>query len=192
MTQDSDRKFRTLPERFTDGKIKGWPNKTEKFKNWTQLEKETVLKYLSEQPTLFRNLSGVTFLRGVKSIYDKNPGAAVKKLNAIAVYDEFFSSNKKSQILSHEISHLYIHEQDREEVVTLVYFMGWREETETKNLTRLSHHSPLKPNSSNDVSEDLADHFEYFLHHPNVLEIKNKQAFDYIQKIMGKDFKLEK
>lgn len=179
-------------ERFKNGGIKAWPNKAEQFKTWTQLEKETVLKYLSEQPAIFRNLPGITFLRGIKSIYEKNPGAAVKQLNAIALYDEFFNSNKKSQILSHELSQLYVFERNREEIITLVYLMGWREETRTKNLIRITNSPQLKPNSLDDVSEDLADHFEYYLHHPQELKMKSNQAFDYILKIMGKDFKLEK
>jgi hypothetical protein len=185
-------KVESWQERFTDGKIKGWPNETENFKIWTQLEEETVLKYLSEQPAIFRNIPGITFLRGIKSIYDKNPGAAVKRLNAITLYDDFFTSNKKSQILSHELSHIYVYERDREEIVNLVYIMGWREETETKNLIRFTHSPPLKPTSLHDVSEDLANHFEYFLHHPEELNVKSKRASDYIQRLMGKDFKLEK
>jgi hypothetical protein len=185
-------KVESWQKRFTDGKIADWPNKTEDSKKWTQLEKETVLKYLSEQPALYRNISGVTFLRGVKSIYDKNPGAAVKRLNAISLYDEFFTSNKKSQILSHEISHLHVYEHNREEITKLVYLMGWREETETTNLIRLTQSPPLKPNSFHDLSEDLANHFEFYLHNPRELSVKSKQAHDYIQNIMGKDFKLEK
>lgn len=185
-------KVESWQNRFTDGKIAGWPNKSEDFKNWTQLEKETVLKYLSEQPTIYRNISGVTFLRGSKSIYNKNPGAAVKRLNAISLYDEFFISNKKSQILSHEISHLHIYEHNREEINKLVYLMGWREETETKNLVRFTKSQPLKPNSLHDVSEDLANHFEFYLHNPKELNVKSKQAHECIQNIMGDDFKLEK
>ena len=185
-------KAESWQEKFTDSGIKDWPNKTEQFRNWTQLEKETVLKYLSEQPAIFRNLPGITFLRGIKSIYEKNPGAAVKNLNAITLYDEFFNSNKKSQILSHEISHLYLFERSREEIATLVYLMGWREETKTKNLIRITNSPRLKPKSLLDLSEDIADHFEYYLHYPQDLKIKSKQASDYIEKIMGKDFKLEK
>jgi hypothetical protein len=70
--------------------------------------------------------------------------------------------------------------------------MGWREETETKNLIRFTHSPPIKPNSLHDVSEDLANHFEYFLHNPKELNAKSKLASDYIQRMMGKDFKLEK
>jgi hypothetical protein len=122
---------------------------------------------------MFRNIPGIAFLRGIKSIYDKNPRAAVKRLNAMAFYDEFFTSNKKSQILSHEISHLCVYEKEREEIVTLVYFMGWREKTKTKNLIRSTLSPPLKPNSLHDVSEDLTNHFEYYLHYPKELNVKN-------------------
>ena len=87
---------------------------------------------------------------------------------AITLYDEFFNSNKKSRILSHEISHLYLFERSREEIATLVYLMGWREETKTKNLIRITNSPRLKPKSLLDLSEDIADHFEYYLHYPQV------------------------
>ena len=76
--------------------------------------------------------------------------------------------NKKSQVMSHEISHLYLFERSRDEIATLVYLMGWREETKTKNLIRITNSPRLKPKSLLDLSEDIADHFEYYLHYPQV------------------------
>ncbi len=183
-------KVENWQERFTDGGIKDWPNKTEKFKSWTQLEKEIVVKYLSEQPIVFRNLSGITFLRGVKSIQNKNPGASVKRLNAIALYDEFFALNEKSQIISHELSHIFAHELKMNDLLDLVSLMGWRQNRRTKNFLRINSVPLLKPDST-DLSEDIANHFEVYLHTPHILRKYNQPTFDQIQKIMGTDFKLE-
>lgn len=177
-------------ERFTDGGVSNWPNKTEKFKSWTQLEKETVLKYLNEQPNTFRNLPGITFLRGIKSIHNKNPGASVKRLNAIALYDEFFASGRKSQVISHEFGHLIVHELRMPVLQELVSLMGWREDSRTRDFLRIRTVPLLKP-TSNDLSEDIANHFEIYLHTPQLLLNNNKPVFDFIQKTMRTSFKLE-
>ncbi|GEM_PF-2769580 len=184
-------KVESWQERLTDGGVSNWPIKTEKFKSWTQLEKETVLKYLSEQPAAFRNLAGITFLRGIRSVYEGNPGAAVRDLNAIALYDGFFVSNNKSQILSHEISHIYIHQLKNDDLLQLVHLMGWRQHSQAKTFLRLDNIPLLRP-TSNDLSEDIANNFEFFLHHQQSLQVKNKEVFDHINKVMGKDFKLER
>jgi hypothetical protein len=113
-------------DKFTDKALSEGPNKQESFKSWSQLEKEVVLKFLNEQPKVFRDFNGITFLRGIKSISKGNPASSVKKLNAIALFDDFFNSKEKSQILSHEFSHLYMVELNEEKVTELTYEMGWR------------------------------------------------------------------
>lgn len=57
-------KVQERQERFTDQMPTDWPLPSERFKPWTQLEKEILLKWLSEQPRALRELKGITFLRG--------------------------------------------------------------------------------------------------------------------------------
>ncbi len=49
----------------------------------------------------------------------------------------------------------------------------------------------LKADSSDSFSEDLANHFEIFLHNPELLKNKNTKAFDAFKEVMGTKFKLE-
>ena len=122
---------------FFDGALPGWPIPKEKFKSWTQSEKELVLKFLSEQPQALRTRNDVTLLRGSKSKFKNNPDTTTKALNAIAFYDNFFSSVEKSRILSHELSHLYLHNLNLEKLANLVSELGWRQEGKDNSLVRL-------------------------------------------------------
>ena len=177
---------------FLDGAISRWPLKEETFKSWTQEEKEIVLSFMSEQPQVFRDLNDVKFLRGVNSKYRNNPGAAVKTLNAIALYDSFFQSKEKSRILSHEISHLYLHKLDSEKLADLIYELGWRKKAEEKSLIRSPDHALLRPDSANSFTEDIANHFEDFLHAEGKLRNKFPKRYELIKGLLPSTFKLEK
>lgn len=176
---------------FFDGAISGWPLKGETFKSWTQEEKEIVLKFMSEQPSLFRDLENVKILRGIKSRYRNNPGAAVKKIDAVALYDKFFQSKEKSQIISHELSHLYIYKMERDKVLRLLQAMGWESDERTDKPSRSNKVPLLKADSSGDLTEDLANYFEIYLHNPRLLKNKNIKAYDAFKDVMGINFKLE-
>ncbi len=181
-------------ERFTDQMPAGWPLPNEKFKPWTQLEKEILLKWLSEQPKALRELKGITFLRGsISSLDQKNPGAAVKRINAMALYDEFFKANNKSAILSHELSHIYMYDlRTNIHMDKLISLMGWSQNKRSNLYERDKRLPLLKKDSEFDVFEDLANHFEVYLHNPNDLKNKNPAAFKKLSELVGTQFKLEK
>jgi hypothetical protein len=180
-------------ERFTDKAPNGWPNFKEKFKPWSQLEKEVVLKHLNKQPYDLVNLDGITFLRGVESsAHPKNPGASVHRLNAVALYDEFFKSNHKSEVISHELSHIFMYKFQNEKMDDLIFLMGWKYSKSKDNYFRDSHIPLLKEDSKFDIYEDIANHFEVYLHNPKELQNKNLKAFQKLQEIVGPQFKLEK
>lgn len=176
---------------FFDSAIPGWPIPEEKFKSWTQSEKELVLKFLSEQPQALRALNDIVLLRGSKSKFKNNPGAAVKALNAIALYDNFFSSKEKSRILSHELSHLYLHNLNPEKLADLVSELGWRQEGKENSLVRLPSYPLLKPDSAQSITEDIANHLEDFLHDQKNLHKKFPDRYKSIKEIVPSDFKLE-
>ena len=176
---------------FFDGALPGWPIPKEKFKSWTQSEKELVLKFLSEQPQALRTLNDVTLLRGSKSKFKNNPDTTTKALNAIAFYDNFFSSVEKLRILSHELSHLYLHNLNPEKLANLVSELGWRQEGKENSLVRLANYSLLKPDSAQSITEDIANHLEDFLHDQVNLRKKFPERYKLIQDIVPADFKLE-
>lgn len=176
-------------DRFLDKPPIGWPRSEEKFKAWTQAEKETVLRALSGQPRVLRELSA-KLARSVISNSPKNPGTTVKKLETIVLHDEFFNSTVRPRIISHELSHLYLHQLDREKLGELLIEMGWRDPGKGK-LVRRKEVPLLKADSAFDFTEDIANHLEDYLHEEKKLCQKFPRRCQLIQRLVGKDFHLE-
>lgn len=177
---------------FLDKALADWPLKEEIFKTWTQEEKIIILRILSEQPQVFRDLNSVKFLRSKKSKYKNNPSTTVTKLDTITLYDNFFSSSNKSRILSHEMSHLYLHTLDKGKIANFVYELGWRENPKDSSLIHLPNYPFLKPDSAQSLTEDIANHLEDYLHEPEKLNKKFPTRYNLIKELVPPNFKLEK
>ena len=178
-------------DRFLNIMPSGWPHSKEKFREWSQPDKETVLRALSNQPRVLKELSA-KLVRGVISSTTKNPGTTVKKLDTIALYDEFFLSRDQSRILSHELSHLYIHDLEKAKLDPLVYELGWRENTKTNLILRIKDIPALKSDSIESVTEDVTNHLEDYLHSPEELKKRFPQRYKLIEELVGNGFKLER
>lgn len=175
--------------RFGDTAPPGWPEKDERFKPWSQAEKEIVMQALNTQPLALRNLTA-RIVRGIRSNHSRNPGAAVKKQNTIALYDEFFSSVEQMRILSHELSHLYLHELGLDKLGRLVTEIGWRDPGKGP-LVRRKEIVLLKPDSGQSFTEDIANHLEDYLHDRKNLCQKFPRRCELIRNLVGDGFDLE-
>jgi hypothetical protein len=176
-------------ERFINSKIKDWPESQEKFKPWQQSEKEIILELLNHQPQVFKDLN-VNFFRGVLSKYNKNPGSSVKILEAIALYDIFFQSPEKSRVLSHELSHLYLHSLNKKKLSDLVYELGWRRKIDPDEVFRLPNYPLLKSDSSESLTEDIANHLEDYLHDRENLSKNFPKRYKLLKELLPSDFKI--
>jgi hypothetical protein len=178
-------------DRFINNGLKNWPESKEKFKSWKHSEKEAVLKALSIQPQILKNLK-VKILRGIQSKSLGNPGAAVKKLHTIAFYDEFFKSPEQAHIVSHELIHIYLHSLDPEKLSDLVAELGWGLDKVNSTLTRKTNTPKLKSDSDQSMTEDIANHLEDYLHDNEGLREKFPKRYELIKRLVPSDFKLEK
>jgi hypothetical protein len=178
-------------DRFLDKAPLGWPESEEKFKAWTQAEKEAVLRTLNVQPRALRDLSA-KLARAVISNSPKNPGATVKKLDSIVLYDNYFSSSIQDRILAHELSHLYLHGLDQAKLADLVEELGWRHDKVSRKPIRLKDSPKLKQDSDQSITEDIANHLEEFLYDEISLLKKFPKRHELIRRLVPSDFKLEK
>jgi hypothetical protein len=178
-------------DRFLNNAPIGWPEQGEKFKVWTQNEKEAILKALSIQPRVLRELAA-KLSRGVVSNSPKNPGTTVKKLDTIALYDDFFTSSNQSRILGHELSHLYLHGLAQTKLADLVEELGWRNDKVSRNPIYLKSSPKLKQDSDQSITEDVANHLEDFLYDEDGLRKKFPKRYELIKGLVPSDFKLEK
>lgn len=169
----------------------GWPEPTEKFKDWSQTEKEAVLGALSVQPRVLRELTA-NLVRGIISSSPKNPGTTVKKLGTIALYDDFFTSSNQDRILGHELSHLYLHGLDQIKLADLVEELGWRHDKVSRKSIRSIDSPKLKQDSDQSITEDIVNHLEDFLFDESTLLKKFPKRHELIRRLVPSDFKLEK
>jgi hypothetical protein len=178
-------------DRFINTAPIGWPESEEKFKGWSQPEKEAVLRAISIQPRVLRPVIA-KIARGVISKSPKNPGSTVKKLDSITLYDEFFKSSNQDRILAHELSHLYLYGLDQTKLADFVEELGWRYDKVSRNSIRLKDSPKLKQDSDQSITEDIANHLEDFLYDESGLLKKFPKRYELIKRLVPSDFKLEK
>lgn len=173
---------------FSDKSLEYWPYK-EQFKSWTKNEKEIILKIISTWPDLFQNWQGATLHRASKSSFKDNPAASLPKSNAIIIYDNFFTYQNRSAVLTHELAYIYILTLNPDRLDKILRISGW--ERSATNKPKWTGKKPLKEDSPESPSEDLANHVEDFLHYPSALKKQRPEIFNKLQELLGTDFHLK-
>lgn len=176
-------------EGFRDSVLEFWPYK-EQFKPWTKNEKEIILKIISKWPDVFQQWKGATLYRAVKSQFQNNPAASLPKANAIILYDSFFSHTNRPAVLTHELSHIYVLELEPNKLENILRLSGW-ERTVTNKPKWSGKSKPLKEDSPDSPSEDLANHIEDYLHSAQKLKNERPEVFKALKDLLGPDFKLK-
>lgn len=180
---------KTWSESFKDTPLKNWPYK-ENFKPWTNKEEEIILKMISVWPDEFKNWIGATLYRANKSQFPNNPAASLPIANAIIIYDNFFNFSKPHAVLSHELAHIYILSVPADKLKKILSVTGW--EWDSSNHPKwASRNKPLKPDSVDSPSEDLANYIEDFLHSSAELKTNRPEIFKLLEDLLGTNFRLK-
>lgn len=176
-------------ESFKDTPLQAWIYK-EKFKPWTKKEKEIILQMISLWPSKFQNWQNPELYRAIKSQFPNNPGASLPSANAIIIYDNFFKLPNPHMVLSHELAHLYIFSAEPEKLKKILTATGWEWNSHSRPKWT-SKYKPLKPDSIDSPSEDLANHIEDFLHDREKLKNDRPEVFKILEDLLGTDFRLK-
>jgi hypothetical protein len=121
---------------FRDYQLQHWPY-PERFKKWTKLEKEIILKIISNWPDIYQKWKGAVIHRAEKSIFENNPGASLPKANAIILYDNFFKQINRESILAHELAHIHILQLDPDKMRTILKQSGWDFNSRSRPISRI-------------------------------------------------------
>ena len=176
-------------ESFKDTPLQSWIYK-ENFKPWTKKEKETILKMIYLWPKEFKSWKNPELYRATKSQFPNNPGASLPIANAIIIYDNFFKFPNPHIVLSHELAHLYLFSSSPLKLKRILTATGW--EWDLSNRPKwTSKNKPLKPDSIDSPSEDLANHIEDFLHSREKLKNDRPEVFKLLEDLLGTDFRLK-
>lgn len=176
-------------EGFKNVQLERWPY-PEKFKKWTKLEKEIILKIISNWPDIYKNWKGAVIHRAEKSVFKDNPGGSLPKANAIVIYDLFFKQKTRDTVLAHELAHIHILQLNTDKMKKILNLSGW-DISSTFQPKWTGKVSPLKEDSKLNPGEDLSNHIEDFLYRPKELKKKRLQIYSLLSDMLGPDFKLK-
>lgn len=176
-------------ESFQDNSLVNWIYK-DSFIKWSKKEKEIILKMISLWPDEFKNWQNPKLYRAKKSQFPNNPGASFPLENAIIIYDNFFKLKNPHIVLSHELAHLYIFSSSPEKLKKILTATGWGWDL-SKRPRWTSKNKPLKEDSVDSPSEDLANHIEDFLHEREKLKRNRPEVFKLLEDLLGTDFRLK-
>lgn len=162
-----------------ENEIKGFKGK---FKAWTQSEKTLVQSKLDELPSWLKQYKIASFLRA--SLHPgnpKNPALTIPASKSIILFDAFFKSSKKKNILLHEIAHIAIWDLDSAKLHDFFIANGW---TYQKGKRPIPPTKVIIPDSAQSPSEDFANTLEVYYSNPKHLKEFNPKSFSILEDII--------
>jgi hypothetical protein len=151
------------------------------IKNWKADEQKIVQELILKTPKWLQDYKLTEILRGEFGGHPLNPAATIPLTRTLIIFDRFFSEVNKLAIVTHELSHIAFYDIDSSLIETFAQASGWKFPEGEK---------PIPPSvllledSKLSVSEDMANHIEYFYTDPNHLMIKNPLAYIVIKEIV--------
>ncbi len=151
------------------------------IKKWTIEERKIIEAHLEKVPSWLKKYKLTEILRGDIGGNALNPAAAIPLTRTLIIFDKFFKSSNKQDIINHEISHIAIHDIDPDLIEVFSKASGWRKD---KNGHRTPPQKLLLEDSSTAISEDLANHIETYYFSKEKLMLFNPLSFVIIQQII--------
>jgi hypothetical protein len=151
------------------------------LKKWTVEEKKIIEDHLEKLPSWLKKYKLTEILRGDIGGNSSNPAAAVPLTKTLILFDQFFKSSNKQDIINHEISHIAIYDIDPETIATFARASGW---VRNDDGTRTPPSKLLFKDSANSISEDFANHIEVYYSSKESLLAFNPLSFLVVQQII--------
>lgn len=113
-----------------------------------------------------------------------NPASSIALTKTLIIFDNFFKSTNKVQIIAHEVAHLTVLDLTEKEMKDFARASGWIIDrskgikTPPKNL--------VKSDSNESVVEDYANHIEMYHYETEKLKRLNPKVFSLIDGIVKK------
>ena len=151
------------------------------IKKWSPEEKKIIEEYLQKLPSWLKRYKLIEILRGDIGGNPSNPAAAIPLNKTLIIFDRFFKSSNKQDIIIHEISHIAIYDIEPETIATFAKASGW---VKNADGTRTPPSKLLFKDSANSISEDFANHVEAYYSSKDRLLAFNPLSFLVIQQII--------
>lgn len=151
------------------------------IKKWNPEEKKQIEEYLDKLPFWLKKYKLTEILRGDIGNNPLNPAATIPLTRTLLIFDHFFKSSNKQDILIHEISHIAIYDIEPDTIEEFSRASGWRK---SKTGKRVPPKRLLFEDSANSLGEDLANHIEAYYSSREKLMLFNPLSFLIIQQII--------
>jgi hypothetical protein len=154
------------------------------IKKWNHADKKTIEEHLNNLPPWLKKYKLTEVLRGDIGGNALNPAAAIPLTKTLIIFDHFFKSPSKQDIINHEIAHIAFHYIDPKLAINFAALSGWVLERGKKPAPpqRL-----IIPDSANSVSEDFANQIEIYHSNPDRLIKFNPKTFHLIQELIKRE-----
>lgn len=166
---------------FKNDVPKSWPNKSEKFKQWTRLEISKLLDVYSKLPDWIRN-ENISLYRAQKSIFPTNIATTDITTDSIAFYDTAMSRNLYTVAFQHELAHVLYKKLSVAEINKISELSGWRIEVKKNKVYELPPEIPIIKDSVISIEEDFSNLIEVYLQNSDKLKQLKPKLFQYFKK----------
>ena len=167
---------------FQDLSSKEFRNFKGKFKAWNSSEKNQLNAEFEKLPAWLKKYKISNFLRA--SFHQdnlKNPAITYPDSKTIILFNSYFSSSNKRNILIHEISHIAIWDIDPQQLQNFFVANGWMYE---RGKLPIPPKKILIPDSFDSPSEDFANSVEMYYSNPKKLKVFNSKSFLILESII--------
>lgn len=168
---------------FKDSTTQNIKNKKIKFKKWKPEEKNKIDIILKNTPEWLRQFAIAELLRA-DTDGTNNPASSIALTKTLIIYDKFFTSANKEQIITHEIAHFTVLDLTEKEILEFTDSSGWQ--IDRSKGIKIPPQKLVLPDSSESVFEDYANQIEIYHFNPSELKRINYKSFLVIDGIIKK------
>lgn len=151
------------------------------IKKWSPAEIKIIHDHLDKIPEWLKKYIVAETLRA-DSDGTENPASSIALTKTVIIFDRFFQSLNKTEILAHEVSHLTILDLTKKELEDFYLASGWSI-NRSKGI-KIPPKILVMPDSSESVVEDYANHIEMYHYKPIELKRLNPKSFGVIETIL--------
>ncbi len=173
--------------KLKNGAPKNWNLPTEQPANWTDLEMTQMMTILNQLPDQLESFPLDGIYRMKKSVDIINPGSTSDDGKEIAIYDRAFHSPfwSLSSVVTHELGHMVFQSMGAAEKQKYIDVLGWNK----KGAIRPGEF--VSSTAKDDVNEDFAENFSFFLLNRDILKSKVPKAYGWLVQKFTANFKLK-
>jgi hypothetical protein len=168
---------------FKDSTDQKFKNIKTKIKKWKPEEKKIIDDVLKKIPEWLKKYVLAETLRA-NSDGTQNPASSIALTKTLIIFDKFFQSPNKTQIIAHEIAHITILDLTEKELKDFAAASGWI--IDRSKGIKIPPNELIKPDSNESVVEDYANHIEMYHYEPDKLKRLNSRSFQIIDEIVKK------